>query len=191
MIWPEFGATLGHPSGVGALPNGRMTAMTHATFDRRLKALGRKHERMTLGITYRIGRDGLITAHPRRRIAPRFPLRSLLALMLAAFAFKAALFVLLGEQTYGARLALLEQGDASIVSFNMTEDDIVRLVRQPWTMTSSDGALVAFGRGVPHPRGNGAFSRKLRKYVVEERVVGLAGAIRSMTSRFPIRARYT
>ena len=110
MIWPEFGATLGHPSGVGALPNGRMTAMTHATFDRRLKALGRKHERMTLGITYRIGRDGLITAHPRRRIAPRFPLRSLLALMLAAFAFKAALFVLLGEQTYGARLALLEQG---------------------------------------------------------------------------------
>lgn len=79
-------------------------------------------------------------------------------------------------------LALLEQGDASIVSFNMTEDDIVRLMRQPWTMTSSDGALVAFGRGVPHPRGNGAFSRKLRKYVVEERVVGLAGAIRSMTS---------
>lgn len=79
-------------------------------------------------------------------------------------------------------LALLAKGDASIVSFNMTDEDIARLMRQPWTMTSSDGALVAFGRGVPHPRGNGAFSRKLRKYVVEDRVVGLADAIRSMTS---------
>ncbi|MGK2963137.1 MAG: amidohydrolase family protein, partial [Gemmatimonadaceae bacterium] len=36
--------------------------------------------------------------------------------------------------------------------------------------------------GVPHPRGNGAFSRKLRKYVVDEKVVDLPAAIRSMTS---------
>jgi N-acyl-D-amino-acid deacylase len=79
-------------------------------------------------------------------------------------------------------LALLERGDASIVSFNMHDDDIVRLMRQPWTMTSSDGDLIALGRGVPHPRGNGAFARKLRKYVVEEAVVDLPWAIRSMTS---------
>ncbi len=87
-----------------------------------------------------------------------------------------------GADAVETALALLGKGDASIVSFNMTEDDIARLMRQPWTMTSSDGALVAFGRGVPHPRGNGAFSRKLRKYVVEEQVVGLADAIRSMTT---------
>lgn len=79
-------------------------------------------------------------------------------------------------------LSLLERGDASIVSFNMLDEDIERLMRQPWTMTSSDGALTRMGAGVPHPRGNGAFARKLRKYVVEDEVVGLADAIRSMTS---------
>jgi len=79
-------------------------------------------------------------------------------------------------------LALLEKGDASIVSFNMNDADIERLMRQPWTMTSSDGNLTRLGAGVPHPRGNGAFPRKIRKYVVEQGTVGLADAIRSMTS---------
>jgi N-acyl-D-aspartate/D-glutamate deacylase len=79
-------------------------------------------------------------------------------------------------------LALLDKGSVSIVSFNMLDEDINRLMQQPWTMTSSDGALIAFGSGMPHPRGNGAFSRKIRKYVVEDHVVGLAAAIRSMTS---------
>jgi N-acyl-D-aspartate/D-glutamate deacylase len=79
-------------------------------------------------------------------------------------------------------LALLGAGDAGIVSFNMSDEDIVRLMRQPWTMTASDGALVPAGAGVPHPRGNGAFARKLHKYVVEDRVVDLASAVRSMSS---------
>ena len=79
-------------------------------------------------------------------------------------------------------LVLLDKGSVSIVSFNMLDEDINRLMQQPWTMTSSDGALIAFGSGMPHPRGNGAFSRKIRKYVVEDHVVGLAAAIRSMTS---------
>jgi N-acyl-D-amino-acid deacylase len=79
-------------------------------------------------------------------------------------------------------LALLAKGDVSVVSFNMLDEDIERLMVQPWTMTSSDGALIAFGSGMPHPRGNGAFSRKIRKYVVEDHVVTLPAAIRSMTS---------
>ena len=87
-----------------------------------------------------------------------------------------------GLEPVEAALALLARGGAGIVSFNMHDDDIARLMRQPWTMTASDGALVAAGDGVPHPRGNGAFARKLRKYVVEDRVVGLADAVRSMTS---------
>ena len=79
-------------------------------------------------------------------------------------------------------LELLAKSDVSIVSFNMLDEDIERLMKQPWTMTSSDGALIAFGSGMPHPRGNGAFSRKIRKYVVEDHVVELPAAIRSMTS---------
>ena len=47
---------------------------------------------------------------------------------------------------------LLRAGGASLVSFNMLEDDIAVLMRQPWTMTSSDGSITQLGRGVPHPR---------------------------------------
>src|SRR5690606_4042693 len=77
---------------------------------------------------------------------------------------------------------LLAAGDASLVSFNMSEDDIVRIMRQPWTMTCSDGELTEPGQGKPHPRGYGAFARKLAVYVRERGVLELPDAIRSMTS---------
>ena len=73
-------------------------------------------------------------------------------------------------------------GGASIVSFNMSEDDIRDIMRQAWTMTSSDGALSLPGPSVPHPRNNGAFARKLAVYVRERKVITLDEAIRSMTS---------
>ncbi len=34
----------------------------------------------------------------------------------------------------------------SLVSFNMSEDDIERIMRQPWTMTCTDGDLQPYGR---------------------------------------------
>jgi N-acyl-D-amino-acid deacylase len=79
-------------------------------------------------------------------------------------------------------VSLLEQGDAALVSFNMSEDDIAAIMRQPWTMTCTDGDLTAPGDGKPHPRGYGAFARKLAVYARERKVVGLADAVRSMTS---------
>jgi N-acyl-D-amino-acid deacylase len=79
-------------------------------------------------------------------------------------------------------LNLLQNGDASLVSFNMSEQDIEVLMRQPWTMTSTDGTLVSLGEGKPHPRAYGAFPRKLRLYVRERGTVDLPFAIRSMTS---------
>jgi len=48
-------------------------------------------------------------------------------------------------------------------------------------MTYSDGDLVSLGEGVPHPRGLGAFPRKLRRYVVEQKLLTLERAIHSMT----------
>ena len=77
---------------------------------------------------------------------------------------------------------LLRAGGASLVSFNMLEDDIAILMRQPWTMTGSDGSITQLGRGVPHPRWYGTFPRKIRKYVIEDGVVDLETAIRSITS---------
>ena len=79
-------------------------------------------------------------------------------------------------------IELIERGGPSIISFNMLEDDVRRLMVQPWTMTASDGDLVEMGVGVPHPRSYGTFSRKIQRYVVEEGVVDLAFAVRSMTA---------
>jgi len=87
-----------------------------------------------------------------------------------------------GEDPLDVALALLERGSPRIVSFGMHEDDVRVLLRQPWTMTASDGDLVPFGEGVPHPRSYGTFPRKLRRYVLDEPVVPLEQAIRSMTS---------
>jgi N-acyl-D-aspartate/D-glutamate deacylase len=64
----------------------------------------------------------------------------------------------------------------------MTENDIEHIMKQPWTMTSSDGGLGPMGVGKPHPRAYGAFPRKLRLYVRERRVIDWPFAIRSMTS---------
>ncbi|MCW9707578.1 N-acyl-D-amino-acid deacylase family protein [Fodinibius salsisoli] len=77
---------------------------------------------------------------------------------------------------------LIKKGRPGIVSFNMKEEDVHRFMRQPWTMTSSDGGLVEMGQGVPHPRNYGTFPRKIRKYVLEKEVIDLASAIRSMTT---------
>jgi len=88
-----------------------------------------------------------------------------------------------GRDPVDEALALLEGGGGpSIVSFNMHEEDVRTLMVQPWTMTASDGDLVGMGVGVPHPRSYGTFPRKIQRYVVEDGVVDLAFAIRSMTS---------
>jgi N-acyl-D-amino-acid deacylase len=79
-------------------------------------------------------------------------------------------------------LDLLIEGDASLVSFNMSEADIEHIMKQPYTMTCTDGTLVPMNEGKPHPRAYGAFPRKLRLYVRERGVVDWAFAIRSMTS---------
>jgi N-acyl-D-amino-acid deacylase len=80
-------------------------------------------------------------------------------------------------------LALIDAGNASIVSFNMNEPDIVAIMQAPFTMASSDGGLpLPDAAGFPHPRDYGAFARRLGVYVRDRKVVTLEFAIRSMTS---------
>ena len=88
----------------------------------------------------------------------------------------------IGKPADETAMELLLKGDASLVSFNMTDSDIELIMRQPFTMTCTDGDLVPFGQGKPHPRGNGAFARKIRVYVNERGTIDLPFAIRSMTS---------
>ena len=73
-------------------------------------------------------------------------------------------------------------GGTGLTSFNMHDDDIARFMSQPWMMTSSDGSLWVPGEGHPHPRGFGAFPRRIRKYVLEEGVTTLEQAIHAMTA---------
>jgi N-acyl-D-aspartate/D-glutamate deacylase len=82
-----------------------------------------------------------------------------------------------GVEPARAAVDILLGGGASIVSFNMSEDDIRLFMRQPWTMTSSDGELSLPGLARPHPRGHGAFARKLAVYVRERGVQTLEDAV--------------
>jgi N-acyl-D-amino-acid deacylase len=63
----------------------------------------------------------------------------------------------------------------------MLDDDLRRIMAQPWTMTSSDGQLVVPDGSVVHPRAYGPFPRRIRRYVMENKVTSLEQAIRSMS----------
>jgi N-acyl-D-amino-acid deacylase len=87
-----------------------------------------------------------------------------------------------GTSPEQAAADIIVAGGASIVSHNMSEDDVATIMRQPWTMASSDGGLTLPGAGRPHPRNNGAFARRLAHYVRDKRVISLDEAVRSSTS---------
>ncbi len=56
------------------------------------------------------------------------------------------------------------------------------LAKQDWMMTCTDGGTPVFGEGVVHPRTYGAFTRKLRDFVLDRGIVSLPFAVRGMTS---------
>ncbi len=130
---------------------------------------GEIREQVKINITRRGGADTLMIS--RYPVNPSFE-----GQRLSALAAKAGV----APEEYA--LQMLEKGDASLVSFNMSEGDIEGIMQQPWTMTCTDGDLVRMGEGVPHPRAYGAFARKLKKYVSQRNAIDLAAAIRSMTT---------
>lgn len=82
---------------------------------------------------------------------------------------------------------LLEASDDIVVSLGgFYEEDVQRLMVQPWTMIASDGYIpdIVFGAGfgTAHPRSTGTFPRVLGRYVRELRLLTLEDAVRKMTS---------
>ena len=77
-----------------------------------------------------------------------------------------------------AALRIIGEADSgdSVVSFNMAESDIKRLMARPWVVTSSDGSH-------GHPRMYATFPQKYAKYVLKERTITLAEFINSSTGR--------
>jgi N-acyl-D-amino-acid deacylase len=73
-------------------------------------------------------------------------------------------------------------GGASMVYHFMSEEDVDRIMKHPLVGFASDSGLLAFGSGVPHPRGYGNNARVLGEYVRKRKVIALEEAVRKMTS---------
>ena len=59
--------------------------------------------------------------------------------------------------------------------------DVDRVMQHPQTCVASDGSVFQFGTGNPHPRSYGCFTRVLRRYVRERKLLSLEQAIHKMT----------
>ncbi|MEP4247256.1 hypothetical protein [Tateyamaria sp.] len=81
-------------------------------FNKRVSALGRKHEAMTYGYKSSMRHDGLIVVKPKRRVFWGYPFKMLLALFVGFFVFKGLMLASLGDITYNERVAKLHQGSA-------------------------------------------------------------------------------
>lgn len=82
------------------------------------------------------------------------------------------------ESAPKALLRVIREGEkegATIAGASMSEDDVSTLLRWNYTNVCSDGS------GGGHPRGYGAFTRILGKYVREEKLMRLETAINKMT----------
>ena len=80
-------------------------------------------------------------------------------------------------------IELQKQGGCSAIYHAISEEDLERILRYPFTMIASDGGIPLFGQDVPHPRNYGTFARVLGRYVRERKILTLEDALRRMTSQ--------
>ena len=73
-------------------------------------------------------------------------------------------------------------GGAGMVYHGMSEDDVKRIMQEPFTMIASDSGVRQNDESVPHPRGYGNNVRVLGHYVRELKLLSLEDAVRKMTS---------
>ena len=77
---------------------------------------------------------------------------------------------------------ILTAGNAAVMNLDLYDIENTRyLARQPWMTTCTDGRTPSPAQNVTHPRVFGAFTRKLRQFVLDERIITMPFAIRSMT----------
>jgi N-acyl-D-amino-acid deacylase len=79
-------------------------------------------------------------------------------------------------------LEMYEAGGAGMIYHSMGEDDVKRIMQEPFTMIASDSGVRQADESVPHPRGYGNNARVLGRYVRELKLITLEDAIRKMTS---------
>ncbi len=86
------------------------------------------------------------------------------------------------ENAADIAMEMVSKGGCSAIYHAIDERDVERIMRYPFTMIASDGGVVVFGAGVPHPRNYGTFARVLSRYVRERNTLTLEDAVRKMTS---------
>jgi N-acyl-D-amino-acid deacylase len=79
------------------------------------------------------------------------------------------------EPPVEAALELIKSGPVDVASFNMTEKDIARFMKQSFITTCSDGSS-------GHPRKYGTFPRKLREYVYKQKLISLPFMVRNSSA---------
>ncbi|MEO3993112.1 MAG: D-aminoacylase [Desulfurococcaceae archaeon TW002] len=81
-----------------------------------------------------------------------------------------------------AKLLIEDKGLTSVVIHTMNNEDVTKAVSHPLVAIGSDGSVMRFGEGMPHPRNYGTFPRIIARYVRELKVLSLPEAVRKMTS---------
>ena len=77
---------------------------------------------------------------------------------------------------------ILREGNAAVMNLDLYDIENTRyLARKNWMMTCTDGRDPGPGQNVTHPRVFGAFSKKLRDFALDDTVITLPFAVRSMT----------
>jgi N-acyl-D-amino-acid deacylase len=78
-------------------------------------------------------------------------------------------------------LEIQRSGGCQAIYHAISEDDIERIMKYPFTMIGSDGEVPQFGVGAPHPRSYGTFARVLARYVRERHTISLEDAVHKMS----------
>ncbi len=85
------------------------------------------------------------------------------------------------ENAADAAIDIQLKGGCSAVYHAISEEDVERILRSPFSMVASDGGIMAPGPDVPHPRNYGTFARVLGRYVRERHTLPLQEAVRKMS----------
>ncbi len=85
------------------------------------------------------------------------------------------------ENAAETAMELQAKGGCSAIYHAISEEDVERIMRSPYTMIASDGDAPAIGEGSPHPRSYGTFPRVLGRYVREKHILRLEEAIHKMS----------
>jgi N-acyl-D-aspartate/D-glutamate deacylase len=89
---------------------------------------------------------------------------------------------IMGLSPTDTAIEILKMGDLVVIAHMMDPKEVEYFMTKPYVMTSSDGLNVPFGLGKPHPRNYGAFTKKIRDYVLDKKVLTMEFAIRAATS---------